>query len=148
MTLDGEVDTLQQVPMFKQVDRATLKLMAVMSDRMTYEADEILFNQGDISDSVYVVLSGSFDVINVSSGEEVRLARLEGGTIVGDLGVLGDRPRSATIRSVTPMHVLRIEKDDFLGLIQQVPKLAMAVARELALRLERLNTTFVEKVTT
>jgi CRP/FNR family transcriptional regulator, cyclic AMP receptor protein len=134
--------------MFNQVDRATLKLMAVMSDRMTYAADEILFNQGDVSDSVFIVLSGSFDVINVSSGEEVRLARLEGGTIVGDLGVLGDRPRSATIRSVTEMHVLRIEKDDFLGLIQQVPKLAMAVARELALRLERLNTTFVEKVTT
>ncbi len=136
MTLDTEVDCLRQVPMFRDVEPARLKLLAFASERVRFDAGQRLFSQGDAADAAYVILKGSVDVLREGPGGELPIARLGRDAIVGEMAALTDAPRSASIIATEPTSALRIDKGVFLEMLRQFPQMAMAVMRELAARLE------------
>lgn len=139
MTIDTEVKSLQALPMFKGVEAAKLKLLAFASERLSYKAGDLFFKQGDMSDSAYVVLSGGVDVLLEIGGSRLKVAQIPRGAIVGEMGVLSGSPRSATIEASEPTEALRIRKDLFFDLLNEFPQIAVAVMRDLALRLEKTN---------
>ncbi len=67
------------------------------------------------------------------------MAELGKNALVGEMGILSDAPRSATIIATEPSSALRIDKRVFLELLSQFPQMSIAVMRELASRLERTN---------
>ena len=139
MTLEAEVQSLRQVPMFRDVDPARLKLLAFTSERVQFSDGQRFFSQGDPSDAAYVILDGTADVLlRVPSGE-IKVAELGQNALVGEMGILGDSPRSATIQASQATTALRIDKRVFLELLAQFPQMSIAVMRELANRLERTN---------
>lgn len=139
MTLDNEVRSLQALPMFRGVDAAKLKLLAFASERLSFDANDSFFRQGDVSDAAYVVLSGSVHVVLENDGACIKVADLPRGSVVGEMGILTDSPRSATIIAAEPTEALRIRKDVFFDLINEFPKIGVAVMRDIAARLERTN---------
>lgn len=139
MTLDNEVRSLQALPMFRGVDTAKLKLLAFASERLTFETNDHFFRQGDMSDAAYVVLSGSVHVVLESGGACLKVAELPRGSVVGEMGILTDSPRSASIVAAEATEALRIRKDVFFDLINEFPKIGIAVMRDIAVRLERTN---------
>ena len=72
-------------------------------------------------------------------GGEIKVAELGQNALVGEMGILADNPRSATIVAAQATTALRIDKRVFLELLAQFPQMALAVMRELATRLERTN---------
>jgi CRP-like cAMP-binding protein len=139
MTLDTEVQALRQVPMFKDIDPARLKLLAFTSERVSYGAGQTLFEQGAMSDAAYVILAGTADVLIDTSNGRLAVALLKTSDLLGEMGILSDAPRSATIVAREDLLALRIDKRVFLELLGQFPQMAIAVMRELAKRLERTN---------
>lgn len=139
MTLDNEVKSLQALPMFRGVDAAKLKLLAFASERLSYGSGDRFFRQGDISDSAYVVLSGGVNVLLETGADRIKVAQIPRGAIVGEMGVLSGSPRSATIEASEPTEALRIRKDLFFDLLNEFPQIAVAVMRDLAIRLEKTN---------
>lgn len=139
MTLDSEVQSLRQVPMFREIDPARLKLLAFTSERVQFAAGQRFFSQGDHSDAAYVILEGRADVLIGAQGGEIKVAELGRNALVGEMGILSDSPRSATIVAIEPTTALRIDKRVFLELLGQFPQMSIAVMRELASRLERTN---------
>ncbi len=99
--------------------------------RQHFEPGEIVFNQGDLGNCVYVIEKGECDVLLEKDGETVRLAALKGGDYFGEMAVLNDVSRSATIRTRAAMDVLVIPKSDFDMLKTAVPAFGN-VFRELA----------------
>jgi CRP/FNR family transcriptional regulator, cyclic AMP receptor protein len=144
VTLQAECQTLQEIPLFRDLDPAKLKLLVFAAERLVIEKGDIVFRAGDPSDAIYVLLSGQVDVLH----DQVRLARLSCGAVFGELGVLGARPRTNTIEAVSEVSLLRIEKNVFFELLQQMPRLAVALSRELARRLDAMNERFVMHATT
>jgi CRP-like cAMP-binding protein len=140
MTLETEVQSLRQVPMFRDIDPARLKLLAFTSERVNFAEGQKFFQQGDAADAAYVVLQGKADVTIDSPGGEIKVAELGQNAIVGEMGILSDSPRSATIVAASPTTALRIDKRVFLELLAQFPQMSIAVMRELASRLEKMNT--------
>lgn len=140
MTLETEVQSLRQVPMFRDIDPARLKLLAFTSERVNFAAGQKFFQQGDAADAAYVVLQGKADVTIDSPGGDIKVAELGQNAIVGEMGILSDSPRSATIVAAAPTTALRIDKRVFLELLTQFPQMSIAVMRELASRLEKMNT--------
>lgn len=139
MTLETEVLALQKVPMFREIDPKRLKLLAFTSERISFSAGQKVFSQGDVSDAAYVILEGKADiVINGPSGpfEVIELGEYQ---LVGEMGLLTEAPRSASVIAAVPTVALRIDKDVFLELLKQFPPLAMAVMREMARRLDMSN---------
>ena len=144
MSLKDEVELLRRVPLFTKVSPAKLKLLAFTSDRVTFGADQVIFNQGDQGEDAYVVLSGTADVlVNLQSGQ-VKVASVEPNEIVGEIAILCDVVRTATVRTVTPVEALRIRKDQFLTLLAEFPEMAIEIMRVLADRLNRTTAALIE----
>jgi len=99
--------------------------------RQHFEPGEVVFNQGDFGDSVYVIEKGACEVIREQDGQPRHLADLGGGDYFGEMAVLADVSRNATIRATTPLDVLLIPKDDFSTLKNAVPAFG-DVFKELA----------------
>lgn len=139
MTLETEVQALRQVPMFRGIDPARLKLLAFTSERVHFAPEQRFFAQGDVSDAAYLILEGEAAVLLEGGPEPIRLAVLGTNALVGEMGILADQPRSATISAQAPTIALRIDRRVFLELLGQFPQIAIAVMRELAHRLEQTN---------
>lgn len=139
MTLEAEVQSLRQVPMFSDIDPARLKLLAFTSERVQFADGQRFFSQGDPADAAYVILEGTAHVLLNTPGGEIRVAELGRNALVGEMGILADNPRSATIMAAEPTTALRIDKRVFLELLAQFPQMSLAIMRELASRLERTN---------
>ena len=139
MTLESEVQSLRQVPMFRDIDPARLKLLAFTSERVQFAAGQRFFSQGDAADAAYVILDGHAEVLLDTPRGEIKVAELGRNALVGEMGILSDTPRSATIAAVDTTTALRIDKRVFLELLLQFPQMSIAVMREIAGRLERTN---------
>jgi len=96
-----------------------------------FEPGEIVFHEGDLGDSVYVIESGQCDVVREENGGPIVLATLQAGDYFGEMAVLSDKTRNASIACKTTMDVLLIPKGDFEKLRKSVPAFG-DVFRQLA----------------
>ena len=137
--LQQDVDLLRNVPLFRNLDAAKLKLLAFTSERLTYGVGDSLFYQGDSGDSAYVIVGGEADIIIDTPSGPITVATVKQNDWVGEIAILCDVPRTATITAKSKLTTLRISKDVFFQLILQFPQMSVEVMRELAFRLERTN---------
>ena len=76
MTLNKEAELLKDLPLFNKVDLAKLKLLAFTSERLTYDDNQIVFNEGDEGDTAYIILSGTAVVSIAQGSKELELDRI------------------------------------------------------------------------
>jgi NADH dehydrogenase len=109
-------------------DLAQLKMTGEGNIRnQHFDAGDVVFNQGDLGDKVYVIRAGECEVWR----GEACLAVLGAGEYFGEMAVLSDQSRNATVRARTAVDVLLIPKDDFAGWGENLPAFA-EVFRDLA----------------
>ncbi len=89
--------------------------------RQHFEPGEVVFFQGDLGDNVYVIQSGECDVLREMDGQQSLIATLGPGDYFGEMALLNDISRNATVRVRTTMDVLLVSKDDFEALKTSVP---------------------------
>ena len=140
-TLTQEVDLLKKIPLFANIDPGKLKLLAFASDRKVYKDGQDLIKQGEIGDSAHVIVEGNAQIIVGVDGKEIIVAELGNNEIIGEISILCDIPRTATVRADGEVVALKIKKEHFVGMINQAPELGIEVMRELA---ERLTKTTAE----
>lgn len=136
MTIDTEVRTLQKVPLFASIDPGKLRLLAFMSQRIRFRDGEILCHQGDAGEDAFIILSGRAEVLVTAGGTERKVAEVKENDLVGEIAVLCDTPRTATLRAVGEVEVLMVAKEAFLRLLNEFPSVGLEIMRVLARRLE------------
>jgi CRP/FNR family transcriptional regulator, cyclic AMP receptor protein len=134
MTLIKDVEVLRQIPLFAKVEPAKLKLLAFTSERLQHLPGDELFHQGDYGDAVYIILDGQTDILVDSPKGAVKVETL-GRNIVGEIALLCDVPRTATVVAHGDVETLRVSKDGFFHLVTQFPQVGIEVMSELASRL-------------
>jgi CRP-like cAMP-binding protein len=140
MSLQEEVELLRNIPLFRKIEPSKLKLLAFTSERLTFQAGHRLFAQGDAGDAAYIIIDGTADVkINTDSGE-ITVASLGKGDVVGEIAILCDVPRTASVDAQEKVVTLKITKELFFRLVSEFPQISIEIMRELAARLERTNT--------
>ena len=141
MGLNEEVELLRNIPLFSKIDPSKLKLLAFASERVTFGKGQELFHQGDHSDTAYIIIEGSADVgVDTPGGGEISVAQLAKNDIVGEIGILCDVPRTATVRAIDDVITLAITKDLFFQMVREYPEMGIEIMRELADRLEKTTT--------
>ena len=134
--LGAETKFLRELPLFANLDSSKLRLLAFTSDRKTYEPGEIMVKQGDQGDAAFVVLDGQAEVVlEGANGEETILYVMGRGQVVGELAMLCDTPRSATVRARSALTALRLNRDVFVELARQDPYFSFEMTRDLGQRL-------------
>jgi CRP-like cAMP-binding protein len=138
MDLEGEVKTIRNAPLFRGMDPCKMRLLACISEQLSFAPGEYVVEKGEHSDAAYVILDGEIEFVAHGANGETVLGRQGAGTIFGEVALLCDSARSACVRAVTPLSVMRINKDCFLRMMQDNPQFSMAIAQELARRVMRL----------
>jgi CRP-like cAMP-binding protein len=142
MTIVEEVEALRRIPYFATMDPAKLKLLAFASSRFTLPAGGVLCREGEPGDAAYIVLEGEADVIvTTEDGRRVVVANVPKNAFIGEMAVLRNVPRTATVVAASPLTALKVGKDAFFQLLRDVPQFALELMRELA---ERLDDTTVQ----
>lgn len=147
MSLNEEMEVLRRVPLFARIEPSKLKLIAFTSERTVFDAGEVLFSQGDMGDAAYIVLEGDAEVLVDSPRGQLRVAGLGRNDIVGEIAILIDIPRTATVRACSRLVTLRITKELFFRLVTEFPQIAVEIMRELAVRLEKTTGDLRDAVT-
>ena len=111
---------------------------------VTYRAGQILFRMGDVGDAAYVIIAGDAEVSVTTDKGEIPVAQLHDGDFLGEIAILCDTPRTATITAKSDVKALRIRKEPFFQLLRQFPEIAVELTRLLAERLTRTTAELVE----
>jgi CRP-like cAMP-binding protein len=124
---------------------AKLKLLAFTSDRVTYAPGQIIVRQGEVGDAAYVVLSGEAEVLVDSPNGQIKVAEVHPNAIVGEIAILCNAMRTATVRATTSVETLRIRKDHFLRMLGEYPEMTVEIMRVLADRLSHTTAELSEE---
>jgi CRP-like cAMP-binding protein len=136
MSINQEVDLLRRIPLFAKIDLARLRLLAFASERISFQAGDELFHQGDPADAAYIIIDGNVDItIDIPSGR-LSVARVGRDQIVGEIGIICDVPRTATVTADDATVTLKITKELFFQMLNDFPAMGVEIMRVLAHRLE------------
>lgn len=137
MSLTKDVEILRDIPLFAKVAPAKLKLLAFTSERLEYPAGDELFHQGDYGDAAHIILEGEADVLVETPDGTLKIATLGKNDIVGEIAILCNVPRTATVVAHGSLETLRVAKDGFFHLVTQFPQVGVEVMSALAAKLQR-----------
>ncbi|HEV8391482.1 MAG TPA: Crp/Fnr family transcriptional regulator [Dongiaceae bacterium] len=139
MSILDDVEALKRTPLFAKVEPAKLKLMAFAAERTQFRKGEEMFHQGDLADAAYIILDGRADVVVDTPGGPLKVFEFKRDDFVGEIGILCDVPRTATIVATEDLTTLKITKDLFFRMVSDFPTISIEVMRVLAQRLEHAN---------
>lgn len=132
---DVKVDALQRVPLFAGLSKKELTQLARMSDDLELEEGHVLCREGQTGREFFVIVEGDVEVIR--KGRAVK--RRGGDDFFGEIALLEDIPRTATVRAKTPLRVFVLTARDFRRLVETSPTVERKVMRSLARRLLALS---------
>ena len=131
---------LKAVPLFASFPEDQLRMLTTMVTRRSASRSTTIMAGGDATDSLYIVLSGRLKVMmSDSDGKEVILSILGPGEFFGEMGLIDDEPRSASVVTIEPCELLSITKRDFNKCLAENFEMAMAVMRGLVRRLREAD---------
>jgi CRP/FNR family cyclic AMP-dependent transcriptional regulator len=131
---------LHTVPIFSSVPEEQLRLLTTVVTRRSTTRGSIIMAAGDPTDSLYIILSGRLKVMmSDADGKEVILSLLGPGEFFGEMGLIDDNPRSASVVALEPCELLAITRRDFKKCMAENAEMAMAVMRGLVRRLREAD---------
>ena len=138
MAVTGTVNIaiLRNVPLFAMLPEDQLQKLAGTVVRRSFPKHNVVMSAGDQTDSLYIIISGSVKVqVSDDGGHEVILTVLGPGEFFGEMGLLDDHPRSASIVTNEPCEMICLPKNDFKKSLAQNIELTMYIMRSLVKRL-------------
>lgn len=133
------LERLHSLFLFRQLTPAELAIVDGLLHERSYLADEVIFDEGEEGQAIYIVLEGRVAIRRDIQGETAVLAEMEPGAVFGDVALLNNAPRLAQARAATPCRLVVFFRDDFMGLLDThariASKISLQIARTLANRL-------------
>jgi len=109
-----------------------------------YEAGEVIIQENDFGDTAYLIEQGQVEVSKELDGQTVHLAYLGAGEIFGEMSMIDEKPRSATVTAGTETVVSELRRDGFFNSFQTDPKVALALLKVLFERLREAHTMILQ----
>ena len=135
-TVDSHTSLLQHVDLFSHLTTDQLEQLATQARELSFRKHAVLINEGDPGESMYVIKSGSVKVfVSDEMGRELVLYEQGPGAVIGDISLLDDAPRSASVITLEPTTAIMIAKQAFLDCLRQSPETAINIIRSLTARL-------------
>ncbi|MGE4233476.1 MAG: cation:proton antiporter [Bacteriovoracia bacterium] len=130
---------LRQVPIFSAIPYEAIKQLAQRATRKTFHSLNTVVKEGDPGDSFYLVISGILEVKSAALEKLQNKPKLFSGDFFGELSLLFQKPRSATVTAITSAELLEISKSDFEELIKKHPKLKTEIIQTAEKRIKKNN---------
>jgi CRP/FNR family cyclic AMP-dependent transcriptional regulator len=133
------VDFLAKVPLFASLDQKDLLTLGASARERQYQPGEEIVRQGDTGVGLFVLTSGQVRVTQERQGTSFDLGVLEHGQVFGELSLLDDLPRTATITAIEPSTVIIVPIWDFRAALRDNPTMALNMLASLSQRIRRIE---------
>jgi signal transduction histidine kinase len=130
----SNVDFLKQLEFFKGLPQPDLERLCEMSQDVLLKSGEWLMHEGDPGGSLYIIAEGEFEVTQKSGGQQMVLAVRGQGEVIGEMSLLDNAPRSASVRALKATRAIMISHDDVAKLLATSPSAALALFHTMTLR--------------
>jgi CRP-like cAMP-binding protein len=139
MQHDAIVGALADCAVFDSLKASQLHTLAKRVQVLTLPEGETLFREGDIGDTLYFLLAGECAVVKEDGiGGQLPLATVSSGRVIGEMAIVDNAPRSATVRANKPTRLLALDRETFDELTESRPDIAVPILRNVA-RMLSLN---------
>ena len=145
MDLAEETDLLRKIPMFAKMETSKLKLLAFASEIVSFDPGDVVMNIGDSADVAYVIMQGAVDIITETDSGPVVMVTLSENQLIGELGLLNNTPRIATLIANGDLKAMKITDEMFFRMLRENPELSLDVIRMLSDKLTKSHA-LVEKL--
>ncbi|MFZ5572965.1 MAG: cyclic nucleotide-binding domain-containing protein [Thermodesulfobacteriota bacterium] len=133
------IEFLIKIPLFDRLDATELQLIAHHMNFFEIQKNAVLFNEGDKGDYVCFIVDGQLDVIKESaSGQPVVIATLSKGRTIGEMSIIDNTPRSATIKAKSDATLVSLTGKGLESILQNQPQIGIKILKGLA-RLLSMN---------
>ena len=136
MAADGKIEALRSVSLFKDLRQRELEQVAQLVDEVDLPAGQVLMREGESATQMFMMASG--EALVERGGLEV--ARLGPGSHVGEMAIVAEGPRTATVTLTEPAHLFVLAHREFHSLMDDVPAVRDCVMNEVARRLREFET--------
>jgi CRP-like cAMP-binding protein len=130
---------LSRAPLFARLESRQLHRLAELCVPRSYEAGEEIVVEGSTGLGLFVITGGRVEVTRGTGEEKVVFAELGSGDLLGEMSLVDDQPRSATVRTLEPTTCLLITRGSFQALVDREPEIAWCIVPVLATRLRALQ---------
>lgn len=131
LTAQDKVSALARVPLFIGISDESMERLAAVAGEIEFEPGQFVVLQGQVGTGLYVILEGSAHVVRGSDD----IATLGPGDFFGELSVIDQQPRNASVQAVDRVICLALASWDLLDLLESDPKLALNMIRGLTARI-------------
>lgn len=131
---EEKLQFLKKTELFAELPETELKSICQIASEVAYPADATLFEEGDEGDSLYLIVNGEVSIIK--AGTEVLFFN-EKGYCLGEIALIDNKPRSATVKTVTSTQFLRITRHDFYNAMMREPRIGSGMFRVLNDKIRR-----------
>ncbi|MEX1125057.1 MAG: ATP-binding protein [Acidimicrobiia bacterium] len=127
-------EELKKLPYFADLPERLLLRVCIASEQLHAIPGQVIIEEGSMSDGLYVVTEGELEVTKVSGGRSISLARVGAGEVLGEISLLDDVPRIATVTAITDVAYIKVPSDTFGELLED-PKMVLKMLRTVTSRL-------------
>ena len=140
------VDFLRQVNLFADLTEENLTILAENLVSRKYKKMEIIFHQGDDSQTLYLIVNGKVRIYSISpGGEETSYRIFTAKDVIGEFAAIDGEPRSTTAKAVEDCTLIELERSKFIEYLGQMPELSMGMIKHLVNKL-RWTTEYAETI--
>jgi signal transduction histidine kinase len=130
-------EALRRLALFADLSEADLAWLSARAEPMTIEPGSHLIEEGAPGDAAFIVVDGEFEVVKKSERQDIVIAVRENGEVFGEMALIDQAPRNATVRAVRESTVLRISDDTFKQLLAHSPTASLAILQTVSRRLRQ-----------
>ncbi|MDH3690761.1 MAG: Crp/Fnr family transcriptional regulator [Gammaproteobacteria bacterium] len=131
---------LKDIPFFSGLSESDLEIISSHATTKTFPKNSIIVNEGDETNSLYVILSGRVKIyLSDEEGKEIILGFASSGEHFGELALLDSEPRSASVMTLENSNLLIISKGDFIDCLTKNPEISIALINQLIHRIRALT---------
>ncbi|MCD4785960.1 MAG: cyclic nucleotide-binding domain-containing protein [Candidatus Eremiobacteraeota bacterium] len=138
---------LKQIDIFHEFTARELGILAQKATEVGFSKNQVIFNQGDPGDALYLLLGGKVRVVREEGLKRETLAVLEERSCFGEMAILGVEYRTATVEAADVVTLLKISKEDFHELIMEKPDMAFPIFKILTKRISSATDLYVGRIT-
>jgi len=136
----NKLESLKNVFLFSELDEKSLKELELITGIKKYKKTQVIFNEGDLATTLYILLDGIIDLIKYSSdGKEQRIRRVSAGEIFAEAAVFSGSQYPVTSIAKKETTLLYIEKNKFISFVKSHPNVALQMMGTMSHLLRHLN---------
>jgi len=139
------VDVLRQVWLFSGLDEQQLDAVSSLTFQKTFGPGELIVEEGRTGNGLYAIISGNVEAVKALGTQQERTVnRLGSGEVFGEMALLGEWPRTATVRAIDEVECLGIDRWVFLTQLERHPQVGIKLLQILAQKLRDSDARLVE----